>query len=42
MKPNYYDYMVEDPADPFLTAMFILFILFILWLNHEDKDKKLK
>jgi len=40
MKPNYYDYAIEDPADPFLTAMFILFMFFLMWLAHEeDKDK---
>ena len=40
MKPNYYDYMIEDPIDPFLNVLFILFILFLMWLAHEeDKDK---
>ena len=40
MKPNYYDYAIEDPADPFLTVTFILFMFFLMWLAHEeDKDK---
>jgi len=40
MKPNYYDYAIEDPADPFLSVMFILFMFFLMWLAHEEnKDK---
>ena len=40
MELNYYDYMIEDPADPFLTVMFILFMLFLMWLAYEDDKKK--
>jgi hypothetical protein len=36
---NYYDYMVEESADPFLTVMFILFMIFLMWLGSEE-DKK--